>query len=147
MFVRCWGLREKVVLGDEEEKGLGEGDLSRKKKVLGPGVLDPLGFPGGSAVKESACNAGDTGDAGLIPGWEDPLRKKWLPNQVSCLENPMDRGAWWATIHGVTQSQTRLSTHTPGSTLRSNLEKIPVIPSYKCYSLTFQLTPSYGEGH
>ena len=51
MFVRCWGLREKGVLGDEEEKGLGEGHLSRKKKVLGPGVLDPLGFPGGSAVK------------------------------------------------------------------------------------------------
>ena len=56
-----------MVLGDEEETGLGEGHLSRKK-VLGPGVMDPLGLPCGSAVKESACNAGDTGDADLIPG-------------------------------------------------------------------------------
>ena len=39
-----------------------------------------------------------------------PWRTKWQPTQYSCLENPMGRGAWWATVHGVAQSQTRLST-------------------------------------
>ena len=42
-------------------------------------------------------------------GWEDPLEKENIPIlQYSCLENPVDRGAWWATVHGVTQSWTRL---------------------------------------
>jgi len=43
-----------------------------------------------------------------------PWRRKWLPLQYSCLENPMDRRAWWVTVHGVTKSQAqlkRLSTH------------------------------------
>ena len=70
------------------------------------------GFPGGSVVKNQPANAGDSG---LIPvsgrsyggGHGNPL-------QYSCLENPMDRGAWQATVygvtvHGVTKSQTRLS--------------------------------------
>ena len=42
-------------------------------------------------------------------GWEDPLEKEMAPLQYSCLENPMDRGSWQATVHGVTKSQTRLS--------------------------------------
>ena len=63
-----------------------------------------LGFPGGSAGKESACVVGDLG---LIPGWErSPGGGKWQPTKYSCLENSMDRGAWWATIHRVTKSQT-----------------------------------------
>ena len=71
------------------------------------------GFPGGSLGKELACNAGD---AGLIPesGWS-PGGGHGNPLQYSCLENPVDRGAWWATVHSVTKSQTRLkrlSTHT-----------------------------------
>ena len=42
-------------------------------------------------------------------GWKDPLEKEnGNPLQYSCLENPMDGGAWWATVHGVTKSQTRL---------------------------------------
>ena len=41
-------------------------------------------------------------------GREDPLEKEGNPLQYSCLENPMDRGSWWATVHGVTKSQTRL---------------------------------------
>ena len=41
---------------------------------------------------------------------EDPL-EKGNPRQYSCLENPMDRGVWWATVHGVPNSQTRLNTH------------------------------------
>ena len=57
------------------------------------------GFPGGSVGKESACNAGDPGS---IPGWgRSPGEGNGYPLQYSCLENPMDRGAWWATVHGV----------------------------------------------
>ena len=58
---------------------------------------------GGSDGKESACNVGDLG---LIPGWgRSPEEGNGYPLQYSCLENPMDRGAWWATVHGVTKSQ------------------------------------------
>ena len=65
----------------------------------------PQGFPDGSDNKESAYNPGDLGSIpglGRSPGEGYPL-------QYSCLENSMDRGAWWATVHGVTKSQTRLS--------------------------------------
>ena len=71
-----------------------------------------MGFPGGSEGKASACNAGDPG---LIPGLRrSPGEENSNPLQYSCLENPMDREAWWATVHGVTKSHTRLSdfTHT-----------------------------------
>ena len=44
-------------------------------------------------------------------GWEDPLRRRWQLLQYSRLGNPMDRGAWWAAVHGVAKSQIRLSTH------------------------------------
>ena len=69
-----------------------------------------MGFPGGSDGKESACNAGDPG---LIPGWGiSPGGERCNPLQYSCLENPMNRGAWWATVRGVAKSHTaeRLST-------------------------------------
>ena len=57
--------------------------------------------------KESACNAGDTGDASLILGsGRSPGGKNVNPLQYSCLKNPMDRGAWWAPVHGVIESQT-----------------------------------------
>ena len=57
-----------------------------------------MGFPHSSVSKESACNAGDLG---LIPeSGRSPWRRKWQPTQYSCLENPMDRRAWWATVHG-----------------------------------------------
>ena len=65
------------------------------------------GFPGGSDGKESAGNAGDPGS---IPGWgRSPGGGHGNPLQYSCLEYPMDRGAWWATVPGVKKSQTRLS--------------------------------------
>ena len=65
-----------------------------------------LGFLGGSDGKESACNAGDPS---LIPGsGRSPGEGNGNPLQYSCLENPMDRGAWWATVHGVTKSWTQL---------------------------------------
>ena len=76
----------------------------------------PIPFPmhffhlaiGGSDSKESACNAGDPGSfpgSGRHPGEGDGN-----PLQCSCLENSMDGGAWWATVHGVAKSQTRLVT-------------------------------------
>ena len=60
---------------------------------------------GGSVSKESACNAGDIGS---VPGQERAGGGHSNPVQYSCLENPRDRGAWWATVHGVAKSQTRL---------------------------------------
>ena len=69
--------------------------------------MTSLGFPGGSDSKESAYNAGDLGS---IPGsGRSPGEGNGYPLQYSCLENPMDRGAWWAIVHGVTESQTQLS--------------------------------------
>ena len=60
--------------------------------------------------KESACNAGDTGDIGSIPESERSSGEgKVSPLQYSCLENPLDRGAWRATVHRGAKSQTRLS--------------------------------------
>ena len=65
------------------------------------------GFPGSSDVKESACNVGDPGS---IPGsGRSPGEGNGSPLQYSCLENFMYRGAWWATVHGIAKSQTRLS--------------------------------------
>ena len=50
------------------------------------------------------------GDAGLIPGLRSPLGEgNGTPLQYSCLENPIDRGAWWAIAHGIAKSQTQLS--------------------------------------
>ena len=58
-----------------------------------------LGFPGGSAVKSPTVNAGD---AGSIPGsGRSPGEGNGNPLQYSCLGNTTDRGAWWATVHGV----------------------------------------------
>ena len=66
-------------------------------------------FPGGSAVKNLPAKAGDTRDASLIPAWgRSPGGGHGNPFQYSCLENPMDRGAWQATVQGVAQSQTQL---------------------------------------
>ena len=66
--------------------------------------------PGGSEVKAPASNAGDLGS---IPGLgRSPGEGNGNPLQYSCLENPMDRGAWQATVHWVTKSRTRLSNFT-----------------------------------
>ena len=75
-------------------------------------------------VKNLPANAGDLRDAGLIPGLgRSSGGGHGNPPQYSCLENPMDRGAWQVTVHGVTQSQTRLkrlSMHT----LTNSMKKI-----------------------
>ena len=79
-------------------------------------------FPGGSEVKESACNAGDLGS---IPGPGSSLGEgNGNPLQYSCLENPMDRGAWWATVHGVAKSRARLSDLTYLLMFYANILKI-----------------------
>ena len=63
-----------------------------------------MGFPGGSEVKASALNAGDLGS---IPGsGRSPGEGNGTPLQCSCLENPMEGGAWQATVHRVAKSQT-----------------------------------------
>ena len=68
------------------------------------------GFPVGSGVKASACNAGDLDS---VPGsGRSPGEGNGNPLQYSCLENPMDGGAWWATVHGVAKSRTWLSEFT-----------------------------------
>ena len=60
-------------------------------------------------LKNPPANTGDVRDAGSIPGLgRSPGEGNGSPLQNSCLENPMDRGAWWAIAHGVTKSQTRL---------------------------------------
>ena len=70
-----------------------------------------MGFLSGSGGKESACNAGHLG---LIPGsGRSPGEGNGNPLQYSCLENPMDRGAWQATVHGVTRVGHDLVTKPP----------------------------------
>ena len=64
-------------------------------------------FLSDTVVKNLPANAGDTRDMGSIPGWgRSPGGGNGNPLKHSCLENSMDRGAWWATVHGVVKSQT-----------------------------------------
>ena len=75
------------------------------------------GFPEGSAGKESLCSSGDLGEEGSIPGWwRSPGGGKDNPLQYSCLKNSMDRGALWAKVHRVAESDTQtqaLFVHSP----------------------------------
>ena len=83
--------------------------LSEKKRC-NPGA-GGWGFPHSSVGKESACSAGDLGS---IPGMgRSPGEGNGSPLQYSCLENPMDRGAWQATIHGVARVRHDLATKPP----------------------------------
>ena len=76
--------------------------MGRKRSFFSSDV----GFPSGSDGKESTCNAEDLGS---IPGLERSLGEgNGNPLQYSCLENPMDRGAWRATVHAVTKRRTQL---------------------------------------
>ena len=68
-----------------------------------------LGFPGGASGKENACQCRRHKRCGL-DAWVGRITKEGHSNtlQYSCLDNPMDKGPWWATVHGVTKSQTQL---------------------------------------
>ena len=97
------------------------GFTKRRPEIIGLALYEPSWtptllrctrlFPGGSVSKESACDAGDSGDAGSIPGLRGaPKEGNGNAFQYFCLENPVDKGAWWVTVHGVTKSWTWLST-------------------------------------
>ena len=63
-----------------------------------------MGFAGGAVIRNLPASAGDVREVGSIPGWGSSSRGgNGNPLQYSCLENPMDRGAWWAAVHGVTK--------------------------------------------
>ena len=75
------------------------------KGELGPASLTPGASQVALVVKNLPANAGDIRDVGSIPGsGRFPWRRACNPLQYSCLENPMDRGSWWATVHGVAES-------------------------------------------
>ena len=118
---------EKVVLREVGEAGIAPGEQDQHlgwehtgdwscRGRWGPDMpsltvswlgLDILRFPGGSVVNVHPTNAGDTGS---IPGsGRSSGRENGSPLQYSCLENPMDRGAWWATVLGVAKRWTWLS--------------------------------------
>ena len=81
---------------------LGVGKIHwRRDRLPTPGFL---GFPYGSVGKESACNAGDL--SSIPRSGRSTGERNGCPLQYSCPEYPMDRGAWQATVHGVTKSQT-----------------------------------------
>ena len=65
-------------------------------------------------VKDLPANTGDSRDTGSIPGWgRSPGEGNGIPLQYACLRNPMDRGAWWATVHGVARVGHDLETKLP----------------------------------
>ena len=75
-----------------------------------PLTLQFPGLPWWLSGKQPACSAGNAGDEGSLSRSEgSPGGGNGNPCLYSCLENLMDRGAWWATVHGVTESQARLS--------------------------------------
>ena len=87
------------------------GEVSESKVVINEmrslWFLECTGFPGGASSKDLPANAGDVRDAGLIPGsGRSTGGGHGNPLEYSCLENPMDRGAWWAPVHRVTKSWT-----------------------------------------
>ena len=67
----------------------------------------PLGFSGGSVVKDFPASAEDTGDVGFCLSQEDPLEEGMATHPFHCLENPMDRRTSWFTVHRVAKTQTR----------------------------------------
>ena len=84
-----------------------ENSTDAQSYILNALALSSLGFPDGSESQESACNGGDLGS---IPrSGRSPGKGNGNPLWYSGLENPMDRGTCWATVHGVAKSQTQLS--------------------------------------
>ena len=91
---------------DMENDGHQGGKQGGRNWKTGIDIFTLLGFPGGMGERPSA-KAGDTREASSIPGLgRTPGGGQDNLLHYSCLENPMDRGAWWATVHWVTKSQT-----------------------------------------
>ena len=111
-------------------------------------LMTNKGFPYSSAGKESACNAGDLG---LIPRWgRSSGEGNGNPLQYSCLENPMDRGACWATVHGVARIKHDLVTKAPLRPTRESQElsgeeikRWPFSHSLKCPRQQLQIADRY----
>ena len=79
------------------------------------------GFPGGTSGKEPACQYRRCRELGLVPGLgRSSGEGNGNPLQYSCLENPMDRGVWWATVHGAAKSRTRLKQLSSSSDIHCN---------------------------
>ena len=103
------------------------------------------GLPWWLSDKESACNAGDPGS---IPGLgRSPGEGHGNPLQYSCLENPKDGGAWWATIHEVAESQTRLKRLSSSSSSGGGKQPARQCRRHKRCRLIRGLGRSPGEGH
>ena len=101
-----------------------------------------MDFLGGSVVKNLPANGGNAQDVGLIPGSGRSLGEgNDNPFQYSCLEIPMNTGTWWATVHRVTKSQTRLSarTHTHTHTHTYTYIKYETIVNHLGEKLYMQL--------
>ena len=115
----CKGERRKIKITSEHPRNF------RKKQRLDicncpslltlrllPCLTEEWGFPGGAVIKNLPANAEATGDVGSVPGLgRSSGEGNGNPLQYSCLRSSTDRGAWQATLHGVTKSWTRLSTH------------------------------------
>ena len=105
---------------------------SRRASLLKASPQKREGFPGGTLVKNPPANAG------LIPGLEGfPGGSNGNPLQYTCLKNPMDRGTWRATVHGVEKSQTRLRT-----TQQLRTETSPLLLSFHWPKLVTQPSPT-----
>ena len=103
------------------------------------------GFPGGSVLKNPPANAGATGDSGSIPGsGRSPREGNDNTLQYSCLYNSMDRGAWWAAVHRVTESDmtehecrdTHVSICTASLTIREIQMRTPARSDYTLTRMT-----------
>ena len=101
------GGRKERKQGRVEKEDKEEGKTSEGKRKGGMIICQQWGFPRKSVHKESACSAGDPC---LIPGLgRSPGEGNDNPFHYPCLENPMERRAWWTAVHGVAKSQARLS--------------------------------------
>ena len=105
----CGGSITSSFLLDLSRHQRHHGNIERQR-YLQDTLIIKVGFPHSSVGKESACNAGDSGS--ILGLGRSPGEGNGNPLQNSCLDNPMDRGAWRATVHGVTKSRTRLSEFT-----------------------------------
>ena len=124
--------RRRVLATGPPGKSLPEhsvGQSKSKRPDAGEGgnrlqSLRGVGFPGGTVVKNLPANAGDTGDGGSISeSGRSPGEGNDYPLHCSCLGNPMDRGAWWATAHGVTRVRHNLATDNNKGKAKQNIPK------------------------